>query len=181
MRLLLVELERHFPQLTELAPRLAKELGYEVEFAREVYAPSYSAFSASRGQWDGEHLLRELSAAFKHAPYSVVLAFFPHDLHAKGYKRVFGVAENDGKAALVSYYYLNPALHGAPNDALFKERLLKKSLHELGHALGLPHCVRKHCVMNFSRTLMFLDRKPAAFCESCRFLVAPVKPALSLD
>ncbi len=174
MRLLLVELEKHFPLISHLRQPLADALGFEVDVAHQLYAPAYSAFHASRGQWDGENLLRQVSSAFKHAPYSVVLAYFPHDVFAKGYPHTFGIAENNGKAALVSYYRLDPARENRVEEKLFASRVLKKSLHEIGHALGLPHCHRRHCLMNFSRTLLFLDRKSLAFCPSCRFLLAPV-------
>ncbi len=181
MRLLLVELERHFPLLTKLKQPLAETFGFEVEVAREIYAPAYGAFNAARSQWDGENLLRQLSSAFQHAPYSAVLAFFPYDLYAKGYRRAFGIAENNGKVAVVAYHYLDPALHGNPDEELFLRRLVKKSVHEIGHVIGLPHCTRPYCVMNFARTLLFLDRKQAAFCSKCRFLLGAQRPAESVD
>lgn len=50
---------------------------------------------------------------------------------------------------------------------LFKERLIKEALHELGHAFGLPHCDNKRCVMVFSNSIKDVDFKGAKFCEGC--------------
>ncbi len=49
----------------------------------------------------------------------------------------------------------------------------KLILHELGHLLGLGHCVN-YCVMRFSNNLLELDEKPDEFCEECKYKLVKV-------
>jgi archaemetzincin len=53
------------------------------------------------------------------------------------------------------------------NEQLFYERLVKESVHELGHAFGLAHCNSISCVMHFSNSLHDTDVKKRSFCDSC--------------
>jgi archaemetzincin len=56
-----------------------------------------------------------------------------------------------------------------PEDpGLFRQRVLKEAVHELGHTLGLEHCPNPRCVMHFSNTLADTDAKAAAICETCQ-------------
>lgn len=48
----------------------------------------------------------------------------------------------------------------------FDENFLKLSLHELGHAFGLPHCHAQHCYMVDAEHKMKFSQT-AGFCESC--------------
>lgn len=50
---------------------------------------------------------------------------------------IFGLGYRPGKTCVVSTFRLK---RDATN-AKFKERLLKVCLHEIGHNLGLPHCI----------------------------------------
>jgi len=52
-------------------------------------------------------------------------------------------------------------------DSLFRERLAKVGVHELGHCLGFQHCEQPHCVMWFSTELWMLDRSGTVFCQKC--------------
>ena len=47
-----------------------------------------------------------------------------------------------------------------------EERILKETIHELGHTFGLKHC-HNNCVMRFSNSLADTDKKPVKFCASC--------------
>jgi archaemetzincin len=86
------------------------------------------------------------------------------DLYCEGLNFVFGIAESPGRAAVIS----TARLRAAANEALFRERVLKEAMHELGHTLGLGHCDDARCVMYFSNTLADTDRKGSRFCRNCR-------------
>ncbi len=54
---------------------------------------------------------------------------------------VFGEAQMGGPCAVVSAHRLRQELYGLPPDPeLFRQRVLKEAVHELGHTLNLTHC-----------------------------------------
>ena len=54
-----------------------------------------------------------------------------------------------------------------PNRALFQQRVLKESVHELGHTYGVGHCLDPACVMHSANSLKDTDYKGWHFCGSC--------------
>ena len=51
---------------------------------------------------------------------------------------------------------------------VFKDRIVKEAIHELGHAFGLIHCNNKRCVMHFSNSLHDTDFKNKRFALDCK-------------
>lgn len=92
-----------------------------------------------------------------------VLGVTDVDLYSGDLNFVFGVAEPGGKAAVISLYRLRL---GA-DEAVFRERVVKEAVHELGHTFGLSHCPDPGCVMRFSNSLEDTDRKGKLFCARC--------------
>lgn len=81
---------------------------------------------------------------------------------------VFGQSQLDGAAAIASTYRLHSEFYGLPaNEALLRERTVKETLHELGHAFGLVHCRDQRCVMRASTYVEEVDLKDAEFCRAC--------------
>jgi archaemetzincin len=90
------------------------------------------------------------------------------DLFIPIFTFLFGEAQLNGPGALVSAHRLHNPYYGIPeNEALFENRLLKESIHELGHAFGLIHCFNVRCVMNTSTYVEEIDQKTSNFCKSC--------------
>lgn len=90
------------------------------------------------------------------------------DLFIPIFTFLFGEAQLNGAGALVSTHRLHNPFYGIPeNQALFENRLLKESIHELGHTFGLIHCFTLRCVMNTSTYVEEIDQKSANFCRSC--------------
>lgn len=97
-------------------------------------------------------------------PGRYVLAVTDYDLYAGDLNFVFGMAQNPGKAAVISLH----RLRWGADEAAFRARAVKEAIHELGHALGLGHCRTPTCVMRFSDSLADTDRKGPMMCPACR-------------
>ena len=136
-----------------------------------VHAPlplAEAAYNPQRMQYRARDLLERVrTVQGEH-----VLGLVDVDLYASGLNFVFGLAECPGRAAIVSLYRLT-----APgNEALFRERVAKEVVHELGHSLGLEHCADPGCVMFFSNSLADTDRKGKRFCATCQAALSAQLP-----
>jgi archaemetzincin len=95
------------------------------------------------------------------------------DLYIPIFTFVFGEAQLAGKTAIISFCRPRGDLDGImPSRSVLLRRLIKLSLHELGHTFGLGHCWQNTCLMGFSAKLEDLDRKSLALCEYCQVLLA---------
>jgi len=122
-------------------------------------------FVKDRGQYLADGLLAEFSSIAR-APGTSLLGVTEADLFSPGMNFVFGIA-NSGRA-LISSYRLHPEFFGLePNPKVYRRRILTEAVHELGHALGLPHCEYPGCVMYFSNWIGDTDRKGPGFCFRC--------------
>lgn len=91
-----------------------------------------------------------------------VLGVVALPLAAPGRPFVFGEATFNGCCAVVT-----TAPFSGGGEALLRQRLLKESMHELGHVAGLRHCFTERCVMNESPALGQVDAKQAGLCAEC--------------
>jgi archaemetzincin len=122
-------------------------------------------FMKDRGQYLADGLLDEFFSIVP-APETLLLGVTEADLFSPGMNFVFGIA-NRGRA-LISSFRLRPEFFGLePNPKVFRRRILTEAIHELGHALGLPHCEYPGCVMYFSNWIGDTDRKGPGFCFRC--------------
>ena len=91
------------------------------------------------------------------------------DLYIPILKYVFGEAQMGGPCAVVSVHRLRQEFYGLDrDDALLGQRLLKESVHELGHTLKLRHCQDYRCVMASSHSVEWIDLRESALCDACR-------------
>ena len=85
---------------------------------------------------------------------------------------MFGEAQFDGTASIVSVHRLTNQFYGMPPDQeRLVQRLEKEIIHELGHTFGLFHCHQFECVMRSSTYVEEIDLKLAGPCQSCRELL----------
>jgi archaemetzincin len=138
---------------------IASRLGFGVGFIDHgSYLPS-ELYDSWRGQYRSEDVLDYLSSL---RLGSLTIAIIKEDAYVYGYNYVFGHA--DPKRGVCAVYTKRISGQGGDEYIL---RLVKETLHELGHLLGLDHCNNRECVMSFSRNLAEVDRKKPIYCSSC--------------
>lgn len=89
------------------------------------------------------------------------------DLYIPHLNYIFGQAEVNGKAAVISLFRLK----FDADERKFKNRMVKEAIHELGHTLGLDHCSNPKCAMYFSNCLTDTDFKEKRYCKECEKLL----------
>jgi len=154
---------------TALLPSLAAELESCFRLPVEQAAPAFDpeeSYDTSRGQFNSRILLDLL---LRHHPGpDKLLAVTDVDLFIPVLTFVFGEAQLGGRAAVVSSHRLAPERYGlAPDLALLKTRLIRESIHELGHTFALIHCRDSRCVMASSPQVEGIDLKSSRFCQQC--------------
>ncbi len=98
-----------------------------------------------------------------------ILGITKEDMYTEGLNFIFGQAKLKGRVAIVSICRLDPVFfHQPKDDVLFELRIVKETIHEIGHVLGLEHCNNRGCVMNFSNTVGDVDKKTKYLCDMCK-------------
>jgi archaemetzincin len=89
------------------------------------------------------------------------------DLFMPALTYVFGISHLGGRRGIVSWFRLHPEEEGPDAPALFMRRITTEVVHELGHSLGLVHCVVQDCAMHRSLWAEGVDLKRAEYCPAC--------------
>jgi archaemetzincin len=156
--------------LEPLAEGLTRHLRVACSIQPDRLEPGF-AFNPQRRQYHSTEILKKIvqrpsSEAWK------VLGVTEMDLYIPVLTFVFGEAQLTNGGAVVSAHRLRQEFYGMPSDTeLLHERLLKESLHELGHTYGLRHCPEYTCVMSASNGVERIDLKNADFCPNCAKLI----------
>ena len=128
--------------------------------------PRY-AYNNTRCQYNSKLILKRLLEQSSHDTLRLV-GVTPVDLYVPILKFVFGLAQIEGKCAIISLHRLYPQFYGQPsNPDLLSARVEKTALHELGHTFGLTHCQDRQCVMYSSTRIEDTDFKQSEFCPTC--------------
>jgi len=153
--------------LRDLRAKIPRCLHVDCEIFPENLDPAPS-YHAERQQYHSSEILQRMQALVRPRDWRV-LAVAEVDLYIPILKYVFGEAQMGGPCALVSVHRLRQEFYGLDrDDALLRERLLKESVHELGHTLDLHHCQDYRCMMASSHSVEWIDLRENMFCDSCR-------------
>ena len=162
--------------LENLRADLPKSLRVECEIHPLRLDPA-SCYHAERQQFNSSELLQRMRQLVRAKDWRL-LAITDVDLYIPILKYVFGEAQMGGPCAIVSIFRLRQEFYGLPEDQrLLQERLLKESVHELGHTLDLRHCDDYRCAMASSHAVEWIDLREGSWCEACR-AKTEAKPAM---
>ena len=152
--------------LTRLALCLEERFLYTCVVRAPLRIPK-SALNSVRKQLFFGSVVAKLTAPFD-SRGEIVLAVTDFDLYKTSHQFVFGSSSEAQRCAVVSTHRLRAEFYGERPDgnALF-QRLLKESVHEIGHTLGLKHCYNARCAMYYSNSIFDTDNKYSQFCDLC--------------
>jgi archaemetzincin len=138
----------------------------DVLISEPIQTPG-SGFDPSRKQYLGDTILKELNRM--NVKSDKVVGLLDQDCYASGLNFIFGQASLNGKGAFVALPRLRQSYYGLADDPeIFKQRVLKEIIHELGHTWNLTHCPDRKCIMHFSNRLEDTDIKGPDFCKICK-------------
>jgi archaemetzincin len=152
--------------LENLRASLSKSIPVQCEIQPVRLDPGPS-YHAERQQFHSSELLHRIHTTIRPSDWRL-LAIADVDLYIPILKYVFGEAQIGGPCAVVSTFRLRQEFYGLEADhALLQERLLKESVHELGHTLELRHCEDYRCAMASSHAVEWIDLRDSSLCEVC--------------
>src|ERR671921_1432571 len=135
--------------------------------------PPTHLFDKARKQWISDSLLDWLLESNEPDITTKVLAICNFDAYSDELNFAFGEAHLGGRVAAIYLPRLREEFYVRKSDTnkLFKQRVIKEAVHELGHAFGLTHCEKSKCVMHFTNSLQDTDIKDHKFCERCAYFM----------
>ena len=153
--------------LKNLAPALGATFRVSCRILDRPLNPAFS-FHPERGQHHSSELLQAMQEYAVNGAWRV-LGVTSVDLYIPILTFVFGEAQMGGPCAIVSFHRLTQEFYGLPQDAsVLLDRLVKESVHEVGHTFDLTHCDDYSCAMAPSHAVEWIDLKEATLCSSCQ-------------
>jgi len=146
----------------EVVAHIGREFGQPAAIWRAAGRPEGS-LDAKRQQHSSRVLLAWLVGTLPDTTTKLI-GITDVDLFIPVLTFVFGEAQLGGRAAVVSTARLREPT-GVP---VLRSRLLKETVHELGHTFGLVHCASPACVMARSASIVAVDVKSDRLCGDCR-------------
>lgn len=151
--------------LEELVNNLQAKFNAKVVLEEIKPIPS-SSYNAARGQYLAGGFLAELRKLALAANNTKFLGITEVDLYSQGLNFVFGQADINGPASVISLARLQPLnFNQWEQRELLQKRVLKEAVHELGHTFGFQHCQNRQCVMRFSNNISDTDEKSDSYCQ----------------
>jgi archaemetzincin len=153
--------------LRDLRPAVEEILGVRCQVLPIRLDPEF-AFHGERQQYHSSEILHRMQR-FLTAESWRVLGVAAVDLYIPILTFVFGEAQMGGPCAVLSAHRLRQEFYGLPSDPeLFRQRVIKEAVHEVGHTLNLAHCDDYRCAMASSHAVEWIDLKDTVLCEACQ-------------
>jgi archaemetzincin len=152
--------------MDEIKAHMENVFEVPVRITEQAQRPA-DTFDIVRRQYSSTKILRWILQGVPEDA-SKVVAITDGDLFIPVLTFVFGEAQLGGKGAVVSTARLRKDFNDLPSPPkLFRTRLLKECVHELGHTFGLTHCALSRCAMSRSNTVLDVDAKDPYLCQDC--------------
>lgn len=167
-RIHIISFSNYEPKLLKsIAGAVRNEFGIET-IITEGHLDISDYFDPSRSQYKGNELLQAVES-FYSGSNKKIIGIFNVDLFIPILTFIYGQAYLGGSTAIASSHRLSNARYGLKEDpVVFRERLIKEVIHELGHTFGLIHCYMPSCVMRSSTYVEDIDQKSHHICNKCR-------------
>jgi archaemetzincin len=160
--------------LNDLRPDLEEILHQPCDVLPVHLDPEF-AFHGERQQYHSSEILHGMQRFVARDSWRV-LGVAAVDLYIPILTFVFGEAQMGGPCAVLSVHRLRQEFYGlAADHELFRRRVLKEAVHEVGHTLNLPHCDDYRCAMASSHAVEWIDLKESVLCGNCKAGVPAVK------
>lgn len=135
----------------------------------QVLKPPTECFDWKRAQYSSQCVMSYINKHIRITGYNgYILCIGYIDSYKNGHSFIFGDASLSLNTACVYTKRLYPGFYNKkPGYDTYYKRVVKESIHELGHLLGLTHCDNRKCVMSPSNSIEDLDEKTMYFCNKC--------------
>ena len=142
-----------------LADTLTKIYRGPVKLNEKIPLPK-ETYSTFRPRYRADLLLKYLGGRTSKGSVSIGITANEMSTTKDQHKdwRIFGLANSNVKACVVSTY----KFYGPTSNY----KLLKTTLHEMGHVYGLKHCPQQKCIMRDAKGKDILNQVNS-FCDGC--------------
>lgn len=159
--------EMDYGLVNRLATHLVSIFNTGVDILQGMKIPRES-YNMIRGQYYSTVILNKLEL-LRSSSRERILGVLYEDLYVPSAGFVYGDADYEGKVAVLSLNRLKQqSLDIFDDEKLFLRRTIKEAVHQLGHLLGLKHCLNPKCVMHFTNSLLEADCKSEKLCDNCK-------------
>ncbi len=159
---------------------LRAELQVDVQRMNDVPLPR-AAYYPQRRRYRADRLLDHLHTLVPSGPRMRIVGMTEVDISTtKGRVfdwGVFGLGDLDGSACVISAHRLR---RRARDAAHVEFRVVTTAIHEIGHTLGLEHCVEPRCVMRDAEgSITTVDASTGHLGPECRAELDAARPLVA--
>jgi archaemetzincin len=132
---------------------------------RDPRAMPAGTFVKKRKQYDGDALLENMKDKLPDDALASV-GLLDKDIFTEGLNFIFGQGSLADRVGIYSFVRLQDGEE--TKEPLYRERCFRLVAHEVGHIMGMEHCVYYRCVMNGANSLDEDDTAPLHLCPVCQ-------------